>query len=88
VGATTENAGGVFLTTVDLVPIERSRAEVCPRRVRVWGGTMGAITQAVDGSVAPQVGDDVDIAFGDLASGEGPQEAAVLAVRRSTGRPW
>jgi matrixin len=87
VGAMTENVEGVFQTTVDLVPIACSRAETCPRRVRVWGGTMGSITQAVDGSLAPQVGDDVDIAFADVAPGQGPQEASVLVVRRSTGQP-
>jgi hypothetical protein len=49
--------------------------------VRVWGGTIDGITQAVDGSVAPRVDDDVDVTFAALPSGPEPQEAAVIAMR-------
>jgi len=86
VGATTEKVGGVFQTTLDLVPTVCRGAPDCPRRVRVWGGTIDGITQAVDGAVAPQVDDDVDVALAATPSGPEPQEATVIAMRTPSRR--
>ncbi len=87
VGATTEKVGGVFQTTLDLVPTPCSGATDCPRRVRVWGGTIDGITQAVDGAVAPRVDDDVDVTLAAMPSGPEPQEAFVIATRTPSRRP-
>jgi hypothetical protein len=48
---------------------------------------MNGITQQVGQGLAPEVDDDVDLAFAGAASGSGPQEAVVLAVRRALRRP-
>jgi hypothetical protein len=81
-GASTLNVGGVFETTLDLVPIA-CRHEPCPARAQanVWGGTLGGITQRIGGGDdAPGVGQVVDVAFLRAARGE-MQLAAVLPLR-------
>jgi hypothetical protein len=89
VGATTHSVAGTFQTVVDLVPGACDGVRTCPSRARahVWGGTMNGITQQVGEAMAPEVDDDVDLAFSGAASGSGPQEAVVLAVRKALRRP-
>jgi hypothetical protein len=68
VSTETTNVGGVFQTTLQLAPIA-CRAAACPDRAeaRVWGGTLGGITQVVGEHAAPRVGSDVDLAFSGLS---------------------
>ena len=81
----TSNAGGLFETTIDLVP-SACRHDPCPAvaQAHAWEGTLGGITQLVGGQEAiPRVGDNVDIAF--VAASERSEaaatQAAVVAVR-------
>jgi matrixin len=65
VGVSTSNAGGLFETTLDLVPTACQNGP-CPERAQAhaWGGSLGGITQRIGGGEpVPSVGDVVDIAF-------------------------
>jgi len=65
VSATTRDVGGVFQTTLELAPTACRTGSACPARAeaRVWGGTLGGITQQVGEYPAPSPGDEVDVAF-------------------------
>jgi hypothetical protein len=94
--ASTSNVGGLFQTTLDLVPTA-CKHDPCPARARVqaWGGTLGGITQRIGGGIEmPAVGEVVDIAFvggapdsseasvaHGVARADDVPQAAVVAVR-------
>jgi len=65
VSARTTNVGGVFETTLELVPRSCRPGLVCPARLEahVLGGTLGGITQQVGDRRAPRADDEVRIAF-------------------------
>jgi hypothetical protein len=81
VEATTRDVGGVFQTTLELAPRSCRDAGACPARAeaRVWGGTIGGITQQVGEHRAPRPGDEVDVVF-DRGAAVG-RTAVVLAAR-------
>jgi hypothetical protein len=76
VSTETTNVGGVFQTTLRLAPTA-CRATACPDRVeaRVWGGTLGGITQVVGEHAAPRIGDGVDVTL--PAAGDDAQAVLV-----------
>ncbi len=81
----TSNHGGLFETTLELVP-SACRHDPCPQHVtaHAWGGTLGGITQRIGVGVVPSVGDSVDIAFLGVTQEQSEAaslEAAVIAVR-------
>jgi hypothetical protein len=80
--ATTAIVDGVFQTTVDLSP-RTCQVAVCPAHAtaRVWGGTIGSITQQVGNNVVPGTDDEVDVSFQTDARGLATATATVLAVR-------
>jgi|HubBroStandDraft_1064217.scaffolds.fasta_scaffold02133_3 hypothetical protein len=80
--ATTAIVDGVFQTTVDLSP-RTCQVAVCPAHAtaRVWGGTIGGITQQVGANVVPGPRDEVDVTFQTDPRGLAPTTAVILAVR-------
>jgi hypothetical protein len=60
----TTTAAGLFKTEMQLQTTE-CRAASCPKTATfsTWGGTMGNLTQEVDGVYAPSTGDSVDVSF-------------------------
>jgi hypothetical protein len=86
VALSTRSVGGILQTTVDLAPTA-CRVESCPTRARarVWGGTLGGITQQVGEAPAPSVGDRLDIVFADGTRETEGSDAPLAAVVR--GRP-
>jgi hypothetical protein len=60
----TTSAAGIFKTEMELQTTE-CRAASCPKTATfaTWGGTMGDLTQEVDGVYAPRTGDKVDVSF-------------------------
>jgi MYXO-CTERM domain-containing protein len=81
--ASTCNVGGVFQTTLDVVPTS-CRSGSCPATARVlaWGGTLAGITQQVGEYPVPQVGDRVALAFVGASRGR----ANAGAVRETDSR--
>jgi hypothetical protein len=82
----TAKVDGVFETVAELARVRCARREPCPARirVRVWGGTLGGITQVVGERPAPRVDDEVDLALARTRHGEPAVDvgATVLATRR------
>jgi hypothetical protein len=60
----TTTAAGLFKTEMELQTTE-CRTASCPKTATfaTWGGTMGDVTQEVDGVYAPSTGDSVDVSF-------------------------
>jgi hypothetical protein len=79
VAASTRNVGGVFETTLELAPYA-CRVTTCPAhaQARVWGGTIGGITQVVGDLPAPSPGDVVRVSFAAATSDVAESEAAVI----------
>ncbi|MBV9945949.1 MAG: matrixin family metalloprotease, partial [Myxococcales bacterium] len=71
----TRNVGGLFETTIEVEPTEcrLAAATGCPARAtaRVWGGSLGGITQRVGEDVVPAVGDAVEVNY--LTTAAAPQ---------------
>jgi hypothetical protein len=80
---TTRIVGGVFQTTLDLVP-RTCRMQICPAHAlaQVWGGTIDGIKQQVGEIAVPTLNDEVDVAFGSPDEGQlATTTAVVLALR-------
>jgi hypothetical protein len=60
---------GLVRTTFE-VATTVCRAAGCPKLAKgvVWGGTIGGVRQDVGGQLAPQLGDEVDVSFGEQAA--------------------
>ncbi|MBV9947062.1 MAG: hypothetical protein JOZ69_09460, partial [Myxococcales bacterium] len=71
--------GGLFETTIEVEPTEcrLAAATGCPARAtaRVWGGSLGGITQRVGEDVVPAVGDAVEVNY--LTTAAAPQAPGV-----------
>ncbi|HLK36807.1 MAG TPA: matrixin family metalloprotease [Polyangiaceae bacterium] len=83
VASTAVDVDGVFQTTLELESAS-CRSTACPQHAvaRVWGGTLGNITQQVGDNPVPRPGEVVAIAFaGDRPQGEATDhvEATILA---------
>ena len=89
VSARTTASAGLFTTSYALTTTS-CRASACPRAGHgaSWGGTIGNVTQEVNGAYAPALGDEVDVSFEGIPSNlhvltplAGRTVASDLAVR-------
>jgi hypothetical protein len=89
-GVTTREAEGVLQSTVELVT-DACHARSCPTasRAKVWGGTLGGITQQVGELPAPPVGGRIEVVFpphavdaAEAADTADEMPVAVVAQRR------
>ena len=81
VRARTTASGGLFTTDYTLATTT-CRTSACPRAGHgaVFGGTIGHVTQEVNGAYAPGVGDDVDVSFEGLSPLQALRPLAGLSV--------